>query len=100
MTNTNADAWRERTPLNGVVDFTMMYVAHDAFTRDLRRLAAAGEQGAHSPQWLGIWATFTKQLHIHHTGWLAEVSDVGILLQCGCPLHELGPDRRGGLSST
>jgi Hemerythrin HHE cation binding domain len=67
MTNTNADAWRERTPLNGVVDFTMMYVAHDAFTRDLRRLAAPGEQGAHSPQWLGIWATFTKQLHIHHT---------------------------------
>jgi iron-sulfur cluster repair protein YtfE (RIC family) len=68
MTNMNADAWRERTPLNGAVDFTMMYVAHDAFTRDLQQLAVATEQGrAHSPRTLATWARFTKQLHIHHT---------------------------------
>jgi iron-sulfur cluster repair protein YtfE (RIC family) len=68
MTNTNADAWRERTPLSGAVDFTMMYVAHDAFMRDLRRLAAASEQRhAHSPRPLAGWAMFAKQLHIHHT---------------------------------
>lgn len=64
----NADARRERNPLNGDVDFTMMYVAHDAFTRDLRRLASASEQGhAQTPEALAAWAMFTKQLHVHHT---------------------------------
>ena len=29
----------------GKVDFTFMYAAHDAFSRDLRRLAAAAEAG-------------------------------------------------------
>jgi hemerythrin-like domain-containing protein len=65
---TNADTWPERTPLNGAVDFTMMYVAHDAFARDLYRLAAASARGqAFTPQTLATWAMFTKQLHIHHT---------------------------------
>jgi hypothetical protein len=58
----------ERTPLNGKVDFTMMYVAHDAFTRDLHRMAVASERGlAWTPETQAGWALFTKQLHVHHT---------------------------------
>jgi hypothetical protein len=57
----------ERTPLNGKVDFTMMYVAHDAFTRDLHRMAVAGERGvAWTTETQAGWAMFTKQLHVHH----------------------------------
>ena len=64
----NVDAWRQRTPLGGDVDFTMMYIAHDAFTRDLQRMASACERGqALTPGTLAGWAMFTKQLHIHHT---------------------------------
>ena len=58
----------ERTPLNGKVDFTMMYVAHDAFTRDVHRMAVASERGlAWTPETQAGWAMFTKQLHVHHT---------------------------------
>jgi hypothetical protein len=41
------EAWRRRGRLAGEVDFTMMYVAHDPFGRDLARLinAAATGQG-------------------------------------------------------
>jgi hemerythrin-like domain-containing protein len=57
-----------RTPIIGEVDFTMMYVAHDAFTRDLRRMAKASERvQSISPAVLTGWATFARQLHIHHT---------------------------------
>ncbi len=64
----NVDAWHQRTPLRGDVDFTMMYIAHDAFTRDLQRMASACERGqALTPGTLAGWAMFTKQLHIHHT---------------------------------
>jgi len=64
----DVNAWPERTPLNGDVDFTMMYVAHDAFTRDLQRLASASEHGhAQTPEALAAWAMFSKQLHIHHS---------------------------------
>jgi Hemerythrin HHE cation binding domain len=57
----------QRVPLNGRVDFTMMYVAHDAFTRDLRRMALAAERGrAWTPEAQDGWAMFTKQLHVHH----------------------------------
>jgi iron-sulfur cluster repair protein YtfE (RIC family) len=61
-------AWRRRAALAGDVDFTMMYVAHDAFNRDLTRLVAAAEGGrglseAASTTWRG----FAKQLHNHHT---------------------------------
>jgi Hemerythrin HHE cation binding domain len=67
MTDTD-NAWDERTPLSGTVDFTMMYIAHDAFARDLRRLASATERGhAWTPDALAAWAMFEKQLHIHHT---------------------------------
>jgi hypothetical protein len=56
----------ERTPLDGKVDFTMMYVAHDAFTRDVHRMAVASERGlAWTPETQAGWAIFTKQLHVH-----------------------------------
>jgi hemerythrin-like domain-containing protein len=65
---TNTDAWYKRTPLAGYVDFTMMYVAHDAFARDLRRMTDSCQRGqALTPGTLAGWAMFTKQLHIHHT---------------------------------
>jgi hypothetical protein len=52
----------------GKVDFTFMYAAHDAFSRDLRRLAAvAGSGRIADPAVRTGWATFKKQLHIHHT---------------------------------
>jgi hypothetical protein len=52
----------------GKVDFTFMYAAHDAFNRDLRRLAAAAGSGRIAdPAVRAGWATFKKQLHIHHT---------------------------------
>ena len=58
----------ERRVLDGAVDFTMMYVAHDAFTRDLRRMARASERGqAWTAEAQAGWAMFTKQLHVHHT---------------------------------
>ena len=38
---TRAEAWERRAGLRGAVDFTMMYVGHDAFCRDLDRLTAA-----------------------------------------------------------
>ena len=52
----------------GKVDFTFMYAAHDAFNRDLRRLAAAAGSGRTAdPAVRTGWATFRNQLHIHHT---------------------------------
>ena len=52
----------------GKVDFTFMYAAHDAFNRDLRRLAAAAGSGRTAdPAVRTGWATFKNQLHIHHT---------------------------------
>jgi hypothetical protein len=52
----------------GKVDFTFMYAAHDAFNRDLRRLAAAAGSGRIAdPAVRTGWATFKKQLHVHHT---------------------------------
>ncbi len=57
-----------RHRLDGEVDFTLMYVAHDAFHRDLRRLAAAVDAGrAAEPSVRAGWETFKEQLHIHHT---------------------------------
>jgi len=52
----------------GKVDFTFMYAAHDAFNRDLLRLAAAVKAGRTAdPAVLAGWATFKRQLHVHHT---------------------------------
>jgi queuine/archaeosine tRNA-ribosyltransferase len=70
-TTDDTSAWRERTRLTDDVDVdvTMMYAAaHAAFTRDLRRLAAASERGtAATSAALGGWAMLTKQPKIHHT---------------------------------
>ena len=35
---TRIEAWKRRAALAGEVDFTMMYIAHDAFNRDMARL--------------------------------------------------------------
>ncbi|GAA2664663.1 hemerythrin domain-containing protein [Streptomyces aculeolatus] len=52
----------------GTIDFTMMYVTHDAFRRDLGRLLAAAVAGtAHTPQIQAGWANFKHQLLLHHT---------------------------------
>jgi hypothetical protein len=62
------DDARRRRPLQGQVDFTFMYAAHDAFHRDLRRLAGAVEAARTAePAVRAGWATFKNQLHVHHT---------------------------------
>jgi iron-sulfur cluster repair protein YtfE (RIC family) len=66
-TESKADAWRRRQSLTGSVDFTMMYVAHDAFNRDLKRLIGASQTGSGlTPAALATWRLFSKQLHTHH----------------------------------
>jgi iron-sulfur cluster repair protein YtfE (RIC family) len=50
------------------IDFTMMYVTHDAFRRDLDRLAAASAAGtAHAPGVRAGWENFKSQLLLHHS---------------------------------
>ena len=50
-TETTSAAWLRRDGLRGEVDFTMMYVAHDAFSRDLSRLIQISNAGrAHTSQ--------------------------------------------------
>ncbi|MEU4344411.1 hemerythrin domain-containing protein [Nocardia sp. NPDC023852] len=50
------------------IDFTIMYATHDAFRRDLTRLATAAAAGrADAPGVHAGWANFTRQLHVHHT---------------------------------
>jgi hemerythrin-like domain-containing protein len=57
-----------RRTIGGEVDFTMMYAAHDAFSRHLERIADALERDGHiSGVTAERWALFAKQLHIHHT---------------------------------
>jgi hemerythrin HHE cation binding domain-containing protein len=52
----------------GGVDFSLMHAAHDAFTRDLARLADAAAAGrAGQPSVRAGWATFSRQLSVHHT---------------------------------
>jgi iron-sulfur cluster repair protein YtfE (RIC family) len=52
----------------GTIDFTAMYATHDAFRRDLGRLAAASAaRKASTPQVLAGWENFKTQLHIHHS---------------------------------
>ena len=49
------------------IDFTLMYVTHDAFRRDVNRLraaAAAGRSSARSV--LAGWENFSRQLVVHH----------------------------------
>jgi hypothetical protein len=50
------------------IDFTMMYVTHDAFCRDLGRLAAAEAAGtANAPGVRAGWENFKAQLLLHHS---------------------------------
>ena len=57
-----------RRPVQGKVDFTLMYAVHDAFDRDLRSLTAAVEAARTAdPAVRAGWATFKNQLHVHHT---------------------------------
>jgi iron-sulfur cluster repair protein YtfE (RIC family) len=66
-TESKADASTRRHALTGNVDFTMMYVAHDAFNRDLERLIAASQAGSGlTPAAIATWRSFSKQLHTHH----------------------------------
>ena len=66
-TESHTDAWSRRASLAGSVDFTMMYVAHDAFNRDLERLIGASQAGSGlTPAAIGTWRSFSKQLHTHH----------------------------------
>jgi iron-sulfur cluster repair protein YtfE (RIC family) len=67
-TETRTEAWKRRAAIAGHVDFTMMYVAHDAFNRDLARLIIAADAGEGlSPAAVATWKTFSKQLHTHHS---------------------------------
>ena len=50
------------------IDFTMMYVTHDAFRRDLGRFTAASSAGtAHAPGVRAGWENFKAQLLLHHS---------------------------------
>jgi iron-sulfur cluster repair protein YtfE (RIC family) len=52
----------------GRIDFTLMYVTHDAFRRDLSRLEYAAAEGRTDSVGVRIgWANFKRQLHVHHT---------------------------------
>ncbi|MEY9892152.1 iron-sulfur cluster repair protein YtfE (RIC family) [Catenulispora sp. MAP5-51] len=56
------------TSTAGRIDFTLMYVTHDAFRRDLSKLRRAAAEGRTDS--LGVqvgWANFKRQLHVHHT---------------------------------
>jgi len=62
---TTRDAAR---PARDTIDFTMMYVTHDAFRRDLARLeeaTAAGKAGAAGVR--AGWESFKAQLLLHHS---------------------------------
>jgi len=50
------------------IDFTMMYVTHDAFRRDLARFKEASAAGtAHTPGVRAGWENFKAQLLLHHS---------------------------------
>jgi hypothetical protein len=50
------------------IDFTMMYVTHDAFRRDLGRFTAASAAGtADTPGVRAGWENFKAQLLLHHS---------------------------------
>ena len=53
--------------MTGTIDFTMMYVTHNAFRRDLDRLAAAAGDPAGTGRIRAGWENFKTQLHLHHS---------------------------------
>lgn len=61
-------------PSEGTVDFTLMYVFHEAFRRDLSLFSKAIDADrTGDPAVRAGWDTFKKQLHVHH---LAEDSSL------------------------
>lgn len=63
----NLTAWSDRAELVGTVDFTMMFAAHDAFSRDVARMLDACDKGrTFTPQTTAAWKRFKRFLHIHH----------------------------------
>jgi hypothetical protein len=64
---TYEQAWQRREALRDQVDFTMMYVGHDAFARDLDRLVAADQGRLDTPEARATWTTFAEMLHVHHS---------------------------------
>jgi len=62
------DNYPGRRDIGGEVDFTMMYAAHDAFSRHLAWIADGLESGGRqASQAVKRWRLLAKQLHIHHT---------------------------------
>jgi hypothetical protein len=65
---TRHEAAERRRGYNHRIDFTMMYVAHDAFSRDLRLMLEACQSGdAIAEATIETWRFFNHQLHVHHT---------------------------------
>ncbi len=59
---THEQRQRRRATAVGTVDFMMMYVAHDAFDRDLTRLLRAAETDRGlSPEAQATWRLFSRQ---------------------------------------
>jgi hypothetical protein len=52
----------------GRIDFTMMYLTHEAFRRDLKRLWKAADEERVQGRGVQVgWANFKRQLAVHHT---------------------------------
>ncbi|GAA1360473.1 hemerythrin domain-containing protein [Streptomyces beijiangensis] len=82
-----ADTQHGAQSASGTIDFTMMYVTHDAFRRDLDRLVAAAAAGRATGSGVRAgWDNFKRQLHLHHS---VEDSDLWPRVQvkaAGSPL--------------
>ena len=70
----------DRTP--ETIDFTMMYVTHDAFQRDLGRFTAAAAAGmAHATGVRAGWQNVKAQLLLHHMlAVLAQPETIGQII--------------------
>jgi hypothetical protein len=67
MTTQSTDAARHGT---GDADLTIMLAAHDAFRRDLTRLARSAGAANDPPRRAAVqagWELFKRELHLHHT---------------------------------
>jgi Hemerythrin HHE cation binding domain len=64
MTTQSTNAARHGT---GDADLTIMLAAHDAFRRDLTRLARTAGDASRRESVQAGWELFKRQLHLHHT---------------------------------
>lgn len=56
-----------RAAVRGEIDFSMMYIAHDAFNRHMTRLLEALEtDDGFTPEARGTWELFVRTLRAHH----------------------------------